>query len=99
MQPFSPTTTNAAGRLPPLQPRHNHSSLNHAVSLMSSPPPNRALAMQLKFKGSVTDPAQPRRCEAFRAVRLSPSLPAPDTHAFLAITLSRFLSHHKIPRP
>jgi hypothetical protein len=65
---------------------------------MSTPPPNRALAMQLKLKG-VTDPGQPRRCEAFGAVRLSPSLPAPDAHAFLSIALSRFLSHHKLPRP
>ncbi|KAF8970368.1 hypothetical protein BDZ97DRAFT_1902071 [Flammula alnicola] len=37
-------------------------------NLMSTPPPNRTLARQLKLKGSLTDPAQPRRREAFGAV-------------------------------
>ena len=36
--------------------------------MMSTPPPNRALARQLKLKGSLTDPAQPRRREAFGSV-------------------------------
>jgi hypothetical protein len=39
---------------------------------MSTPPPNRALVRQLKLKGSWTDPAQPRRREAFGAVRSFP---------------------------
>ncbi|KAF8804517.1 hypothetical protein BYT27DRAFT_7225225 [Phlegmacium glaucopus] len=74
-QPFSPITTRSAGRLPqtisPLQPRRNNSSFNHSVNLMSTPPPNRALARQLKLKGSLTDPAQPRRREAFGALSIS----------------------------
>ena len=69
MQPFSPIT-HTASRLPqtasPRQPRNQ--SFNHSANLMSTPPPNRALARQLKLKGSLTDPAQPRRREAFGAV-------------------------------
>lgn len=76
IQPFSPVATHSPSRLQqttssPLQTRRNHSSLNHSANLMSTPPPNRALARQLKLKGSLTDPAQPRRREAFGAVCLS----------------------------
>ena len=71
MQPFSPITTQTTSRLPqtasPRLPRRNQ-SFNHSANLMSTPPPNRALARQLKLKGSLTDPAQPRRREAFGAV-------------------------------
>ena len=76
MQPFSPITTQTTSRLPqtasPRLPRRNQ-SFNHSANLMSTPPPNRALARQLKLKGSLTDPAQPRRREAFGAVRFFPS--------------------------
>ena len=71
MTPFSPITTHTTSRLPqttsPRLPRRNQ-SFNHSVNLMSTPSPNRALARQLKLKGSLTDPAQPRRREAFGAV-------------------------------
>ncbi|KAF8172645.1 hypothetical protein BJ912DRAFT_1025004 [Pholiota molesta] len=42
--------------------------LPNSLNLMSTPPPNRTLARQLKLKGSLTDPAQPRRREAFGTV-------------------------------
>lgn len=70
----SPNVSSNQNRVPqpmsPLQQRRAISSLNHSINLMSTPPPNRALARQLKLKGSVTDPAQPRRREAFGSVRL-----------------------------
>lgn len=42
----------------------------NAVSnnLMSTPPPNRALSTELKLKGSLTEPTQPRRREPFGSV-------------------------------
>jgi hypothetical protein len=49
----------------PLVARRLNQSQNN---LMSTPPPNRALARQLKFKGSFTDPPHTRRREAFGAV-------------------------------
>lgn len=101
IQPFSPVATQSPGRLQqttssPLQTRRNHPSLNHSANLMSTPPPNRALARQLKLKGSLTDPAQSRRREAFGAVCLSLSLPMlfSKVHAFFPFL--RFLSRHKI---
>jgi hypothetical protein len=53
----------------PLQSRRT-GSMNYSMNLMSTPPPNRALARQLKLKGSLTDPAEPRRREALGAVSL-----------------------------
>ena len=52
---------------------------------MSTPPPNRALARQLKLKGSLTDPAQPRRREAFGAVWFFPS--------FIVLKLMHFVNY------
>ena len=49
----------------PAQPRRTTA---YSANLMSTPPPNRALARQLKLKGSMTDPAQPRRREALANV-------------------------------
>ncbi len=73
-QPSSPAISNNQNRAPqpisPLQSRRAISSLNQSLNLMSTPPPNRALARQLKLKGSVTDPAQPRRREAFGSVSI-----------------------------
>ena len=97
IQPLSPITAKA-GRLPqttsPLQPRRNHSSFNHSANLMSTPPPNRALARALKLKGNLTDPAQPRRREAFGDVGFYPPLLSSEAHAFCLLT--RFPSRHKI---
>ncbi|KAG6899617.1 hypothetical protein C0993_008697 [Termitomyces sp. T159_Od127] len=50
----------------PLASRRLTQSQN--VNVMSTPPPNRALARQLKLKGSLTDPAATRRREAFGPV-------------------------------
>ncbi|KAH0581780.1 hypothetical protein H2248_011462 [Termitomyces sp. 'cryptogamus'] len=47
----------------PLASRRLNQSQN--VNVTSTPPPNRALARQLKLKGSLTDPAATRRREAF----------------------------------
>ncbi|GLB39240.1 putative ring finger [Lyophyllum shimeji] len=47
----------------PLVTRRLNQSQNANVT--STPPPNRALAKQLKLKGSFTDPAHTRRREAF----------------------------------
>ena len=49
----------------PLVARRLNQSQNN---LMSTPPPNKALARQLKFKGSFTDPPHTRRREAFGPV-------------------------------
>ena len=38
-------------------------------NIMSTPPPNRVLSAELKMKGSLTDPAQPRRRDLFGNVR------------------------------
>ncbi|KAF9003258.1 hypothetical protein BDQ17DRAFT_1355829 [Cyathus striatus] len=58
----------------PVRSRRTLGSLNQSMNtnLMSTPPPNRTLASQLKLKGSFTDPAQPRRREAFGSIH-SPS--------------------------
>lgn len=52
----------------PLALRRLNQSQN--VNVMSTPPPNRALARQLKLKGSLTDPAATRRREAFGPVKV-----------------------------
>ncbi|KAG6895436.1 hypothetical protein C0992_001222 [Termitomyces sp. T32_za158] len=67
----SPTNTRTPARplaqpSSPLASRHLSQSQN--VNTMSTPPPNRALARQLKLKGSLTDPAATRRREAFGPV-------------------------------
>ncbi|KAF9486156.1 hypothetical protein BDN70DRAFT_237181 [Pholiota conissans] len=72
VHPPSPAIPRNVERVPPpaspLQTRQSVSSLSHSLNLMSTPPPNRALSRQLKLKGSMTDPAQPRRREAFGTV-------------------------------
>ncbi|KAF4616504.1 hypothetical protein D9613_008773 [Agrocybe pediades] len=69
MHPLSPVTSRTNNRplqmASPLQPRRSGSSVGHVTSIMSTPPPNRALASKLRLKGSLTDPAQPRRRETF----------------------------------
>ncbi|PPQ71950.1 hypothetical protein CVT24_007915 [Panaeolus cyanescens] len=70
IQPLSPMTSRSVNRVPPqtaspFQSRRTMSVSNQSVNLMSTPPPNRTLARQLKLKGCLTDPAQPRRREAF----------------------------------
>lgn len=52
----------------PSSPVRTRRALGAVGNVMSTPPPNRALSAQLKLKGSLTDPAQPRRREAFGAV-------------------------------
>jgi hypothetical protein len=95
MPPFSPITTHTASRLQqttsPRQPRRNQ-SFNHSTNLMSTPSPNRTLARQLKLKGSQTDPAQPRRREAFGAVCLFPPVLCSEADAFRQLPRPR----HKI---
>ena len=98
MPPFSPITTHNASHLPqttsPRLPRRNQ-SFNHSASLMSTPSPNRALARQLKLKGSLTDPAQPRRREAFGAVCFfPPPVLCSEADAFRQLPSSLF--RHKI---
>ncbi|TFK71848.1 hypothetical protein BDN72DRAFT_399365 [Pluteus cervinus] len=71
--PPSPTIVRNNARVAPISPLNTRriSSLNQSqnFNLTSTPPPNRALSRQLKLKGSLTDPAQPRRREAFGVVR------------------------------
>lgn len=73
MHPLSPITSRTVNRATqmssPLQSRRT-ASMNYSMNLMSTPPPNRALARQLKLKGSLTDPAEPRRREALGPVSL-----------------------------
>ncbi|KIL60917.1 hypothetical protein M378DRAFT_13835 [Amanita muscaria Koide BX008] len=67
----SSPTISRANRTPsasPVMPRRS-SVLNQSENIMATPPPNRNLSNQLKIKGSLTDPAQPRRREAFGVVR------------------------------
>ncbi|KAF8067678.1 hypothetical protein FPV67DRAFT_1149641 [Lyophyllum atratum] len=64
----SPTYTRSSTRTlvqpaSPLVARRLNQSQNTHIT--STPPPNRALAKQLKLKGSFTDPAHTRRREAF----------------------------------
>ncbi|TFK39266.1 hypothetical protein BDQ12DRAFT_629803 [Crucibulum laeve] len=76
-QPLSPMATRTNTNIKPqatsspVRQRRTLSTLNQSmnVNLMSTPPPNRALSSQLKMKGSLTDPAQPRRREAFGVIR------------------------------
>ncbi|KAF8621342.1 hypothetical protein AX15_007873 [Amanita polypyramis BW_CC] len=66
--PSSPTVTrsNLASLSSPVSSRRTTTtSFHRSENLMATPPPNRILANQLKLKGSFTDPAQPRRREAF----------------------------------
>ncbi|KAG6907747.1 hypothetical protein DXG01_007547 [Tephrocybe rancida] len=69
-RPFaSPSNTRSSARhltqpTSPLASRRPNQNTNVA----STPPPNRALARQLKLKGSLTDPAHTRRREAFGPV-------------------------------
>ncbi|KAG6873625.1 hypothetical protein C0995_013556 [Termitomyces sp. Mi166 len=71
-RPFaSPANTRASARhlaqpSSPLASRRLNQSQN--VNVTSTPPQNRALARQLKLKGSLTDPAATRRREAFGPV-------------------------------
>ena len=71
MHPLSPITSRTVNRpsqmSSPLQSRRT-ASMNYSMNLMSTPPPNRALARQLKLKGSLTDPAEPRRREVLGSV-------------------------------
>ena len=73
MHPLSPITSRTVNRATqmtsPLQSRRT-ASMNYSMNLMSTPPPNRAFARQLKLKGSLTDPAEPRRREALGPVSL-----------------------------
>ena len=69
--PQSPVQSRSFSAIPPqlsspLQNRRQYA--NYSQNTLATPPPNRALARQLKIKGSLTDPAQPRRREAFGAV-------------------------------
>ncbi|KAF9068892.1 hypothetical protein BDP27DRAFT_1421523 [Rhodocollybia butyracea] len=64
LAPLSPVTR----RLAPSSPvQARRPSLVNHQNVMSTPPPNRQLAERLRLKGSFTDPAQPRRREAFDA--------------------------------
>ena len=70
-QPQSPAQSQSLSAPPPqlsspLQSRRQYA--NYSQNALATPPPNRALARQLKIKGSLTDPAQPRRREAFGTV-------------------------------
>jgi hypothetical protein len=71
---------------PPTSPlvasRLNQSQNN----LMSTPPPNKALARQLKFKSSFTDPPHTRRREAFGPV--SPL--SPNSCLVFVLTVGRY---------
>ncbi|CAA7257303.1 unnamed protein product [Cyclocybe aegerita] len=66
--PVSPVTSrtvkNTSQASSPIQHRRALASFSQSANLMSTPPPNRTLARQLKLKGSLTDPPQPRRREA-----------------------------------
>ena len=68
--PSSPTMTRSH-RTPSSSPISSRraSSFAQSENVLTTPPPNRLLANQLKLKGSFTDPAQPRRREAFGVVR------------------------------
>lgn len=68
LAPLSPVTRRMAPSSP-VQARRP--SLTNHQNVMATPPPNRQLAERLRLKGSLTDPAQPRRREAFDAVCLS----------------------------
>ncbi|KAG2003629.1 hypothetical protein CC2G_004218 [Coprinopsis cinerea AmutBmut pab1-1] len=67
-------TRNANCSLPlpvsPVRPRRALASLNPTDNILCTPPPNRVLSSQLKMKGSLTDPPQPRKREAFGNVTL-----------------------------
>ncbi|KAE9401988.1 hypothetical protein BT96DRAFT_991502 [Gymnopus androsaceus JB14] len=65
LAPLSPETRRIAPSSP-VQARRP--SLANHQNVMATPPPNRQLAERLRLKGSFTDPAQPRRREAFDAV-------------------------------
>ena len=83
LSPTVPRSVNCAQpSTSPIVPRRTLSSLNQPLNLMSTPPPNRTLARQLKLKGSFTDPAQPRRREAFGPVSLASSHVCPSLMIF-----------------
>ncbi|KDR76446.1 hypothetical protein GALMADRAFT_445568 [Galerina marginata CBS 339.88] len=91
IHPLSPVTSRANNHAlqtsSPIQSRRTlSSSFAHSANLMSTPPPNRTLAKQLKLKGSLTDPAQPRRREAFSAVA-TPSYNIGHRNASMSLTL------------
>ncbi|KAG6853362.1 hypothetical protein C0991_004981 [Blastosporella zonata] len=69
-RPFvSPSNTRSSARhlAQPVSPLASRRP-NQNTNVTSTPPPNRALARQLKLKGSLTDPAITRRREAFAPV-------------------------------
>ncbi|KAF8998890.1 hypothetical protein BDZ89DRAFT_1251030 [Hymenopellis radicata] len=70
-QSYTPAM-NVNQRMVPTSPlaRKNVSTIKNSV--IATPPPNRNLARQLKLKGSLTDPAQTRRREAFGVVSNTP---------------------------
>ncbi|KAF8156892.1 hypothetical protein B0H34DRAFT_477464 [Crassisporium funariophilum] len=87
-QPMSPIVTRnsrAPQQSSPQNSRRALSSYNNS-NLMSTPPPNRILAKQYKLKGSFTDPAQPRRREAFGVVP-TPSQNIHHRNASMCLTL------------
>ncbi|KAJ3507892.1 hypothetical protein NLJ89_g6050 [Agrocybe chaxingu] len=73
--PVSPVTSRTVKITPqassPVQHRRALASFSQSANLLSTPPPNRTLARQLKLKGSLTDPPQPRRREALGNVPIS----------------------------
>ncbi|KAF9527407.1 hypothetical protein CPB83DRAFT_394674 [Crepidotus variabilis] len=81
VQPQSPVAVRSA-RVSPAQRRMTQNQ-NYSTSLMSTPPPNRTLAKQLKLKGCQTDPPQPRRREALGLV----SAPSNHKNASISMTL------------
>jgi hypothetical protein len=54
-------------------------SLPLDLSITATPPQNRALAKQLKLKGSYTDPPRPRKREAFGIVSHPQAMPRVHT--------------------
>ncbi|KAK2463821.1 hypothetical protein APHAL10511_004126 [Amanita phalloides] len=65
--PSSPTMTRT--NRAPLSSLVASRRTSQSENLLATPPPNRILSSQFKLKGSFTDPAQPRRREAFGVVR------------------------------
>ncbi|PPQ65995.1 hypothetical protein CVT26_010655 [Gymnopilus dilepis] len=70
VHPLSPVTSRTnncpSQTSSPLQSRRTVSqSFSHSANVLATPPPNRTLARQLKLKGSLTDPAPPRKREVF----------------------------------
>ena len=71
-----------------LSPAPHRPGPRQSFSLMSTPPPNKTIIRQLKSKGSLTDPPQPRRREALGPVCILNCTDTVTSSSFDQVTLS-----------